>query len=158
MYEITIPVKNKYDDNDRFIEVLQGNARIENGDVLILDERDDEEHHILHSYRRGSERVFICSSPPDPEAPVVCEYCLEPQPIPTKAVPGEGTLAEQVTRAILSRHGLAPAVNGRHRILHRVSLENPDSFIPCRKSGEQAVDTSAYAWSDNYQNAPPAQS
>jgi hypothetical protein len=102
MYEINIPVKRVYDADDHLVEALEGNARIENGDVLILDEKDDEEHHILHSYRRGSERMFICSSPPDPEAPVVCEYCLGPQPIPTKAVPGEGTLAEQVTRAILS--------------------------------------------------------
>jgi hypothetical protein len=112
---------------------------------------DGDPRRILGTWIEGDSRIICCLETPECE----CEYCVPEIDIPTKK---KGESAERfacrLTEAVISRHGLAPAVNGRHLITH--ALENPDSFIPCRKSAAE-VPVGHYQWSGNYQKAEPAQ-
>jgi hypothetical protein len=113
---------------------------------------DGDPRRILGSWIEDDSRIICCLETPESS----CEYCIAPMDIPTKE---KGESAEhfscRLAEAVISRHGLEPAANGRHKITHLLALENPDSFIPCRKSSVE-VSVGQYQWSGAYQKAAPA--
>jgi hypothetical protein len=119
----------------------------------LVDEYGDA-RQILGMWVEDNVRTFCSLEPFDGE----CEYCAPQIPIPEKEK-GESVehFACRKTEAVISRHGLAPAVNGRHKITHLLALENPDSFIPCRKSLVE-VPVGKYEWQRNYEKAAVATS